>query len=101
LNEPAVGVRRALLETIGFIRQSLNPRLDIAGLLLTMFDTRNGLAHQVVNEVRQHFPSQVFQTVIPRNVRLSESPSPEQHNVETWPGRSCRADVSTPPSRCS
>jgi chromosome partitioning protein len=65
----------ALLETIGFIRQSLNPKLDIAGLLLTMFDTRNGLAHQVVNEVRQHFPSQVFQAVIPRNVRLSECPS--------------------------
>ncbi len=65
----------ALLETIGFIRQSLNPKLDIAGLLLTMFDTRNGLAHQVVSEVRQHFPSQVFQSVIPRNVRLSESPS--------------------------
>ena len=65
----------ALLETIGFIRQSLNPKLDIQGLLLTMFDTRNGLAHQVVNEVRQHFPNQVFQSVVPRNVRLSECPS--------------------------
>jgi len=65
----------ALLETIGFIRQSLNPKLDIQGLLLTMFDTRNGLAHQVVNEVRQHFPNQVFQAIVPRNVRLSESPS--------------------------
>jgi len=65
----------ALLETIGFIRQSLNPKLDIQGLLLTMFDTRNGLAHQVVNEVRQHFPNQVFESVVPRNVRLSESPS--------------------------
>ncbi len=65
----------ALLETVGFIRQSLNPKLDIQGLLLTMFDTRNGLAHQVVNEVRQHFPNQVFQSVVPRNVRLSESPS--------------------------
>ena len=65
----------ALLETIGFIRQSLNPKLDIQGLLLTMFDTRNGLAHQVVNEVRQHFPNQVFDSVVPRNVRLSESPS--------------------------
>lgn len=65
----------ALLDTIGFIRQSLNPKLDIQGLLLTMFDTRNSLAHQVVTEVRQHFPDQVFQAVIPRNVRLSESPS--------------------------
>jgi len=65
----------ALLDTIGHIRQTLNPGLDIQGLLLTMFDTRNSLAHQVVNEVRQHFPDQVFQAVIPRNVRLSESPS--------------------------
>jgi chromosome partitioning protein len=65
----------ALLETVGFIRQSLNPKLDIQGLLLTMFDTRNGLAHQVVNEVRQHFPNQVFQSIVPRNVRLSECPS--------------------------
>ncbi|MCC6763319.1 MAG: ParA family protein [Deltaproteobacteria bacterium] len=65
----------ALLDTIGFIRQSLNPSLEIEGLLLTMFDTRNSLAHQVVNEVRQHFPEQVFKAVIPRNVRLSESPS--------------------------
>jgi len=65
----------ALLETIGHIRQSLNPKLDIQGLLLTMFDTRNSLAHQVVREVREHFPDQVFTAVIPRNVRLSESPS--------------------------
>jgi chromosome partitioning protein len=65
----------ALLETIGHIRQSLNPKLDIQGLLLTMFDTRNSLSHQVVKEVRQHFPNQVFDAVIPRNVRLSESPS--------------------------
>ena len=65
----------ALLDTIGHIRQSLNPKLDIEGLLLTMFDTRNSLSHQVVREVRQHFPNQVFNAVIPRNVRLSESPS--------------------------
>jgi chromosome partitioning protein len=50
----------ALLDTIGFIRQGLNPGLGIEGLLLTMFDTRNSLAHQVVNEVRQHFPDQVL-----------------------------------------
>jgi chromosome partitioning protein len=65
----------ALLDTIGFIRQSLNPSLDIQGLVLTMFDTRNGLAHQVVREVREHFPEQVFRSIIPRNVRLSECPS--------------------------
>jgi chromosome partitioning protein len=65
----------ALLETVDLIRQRLNPALAIEGLLLTMFDTRNSLCHQVADEVRQHFPDDVFQTIIPRNVRLSESPS--------------------------
>jgi len=65
----------ALLETVQLIRQRLNPRLAIEGLLLTMFDTRNSLCHQVVEEVRRHFPRDVFETIIPRNVRLSESPS--------------------------
>lgn len=65
----------ALLETVELIRKSLNPALAIEGLLLTMFDTRNSLCHQVVDEVRRHFPREVFATIIPRNVRLSESPS--------------------------
>jgi chromosome partitioning protein len=65
----------ALMETVELIRQRLNPSLEIEGLLLTMFDTRNSLCHQVVEEVRRHFPQQVFRTIIPRNVRLSESPS--------------------------
>ncbi len=65
----------ALMDTIGLIKQRLNPSLAVAGILLTMFDTRNSLSHQVVDEVRAHFPDQVFNTVIPRNVRLSESPS--------------------------
>jgi chromosome partitioning protein len=64
-----------LMETVELIRQRLNPSLAIEGLLLTMFDTRNSLCHQVVEEVRRHFPQQVFHTIIPRNVRLSESPS--------------------------
>jgi len=65
----------ALLETVDLIRQRLNPSLAIEGLLLTMFDTRNSLCHQVVDEVRRHFSREVFRTIIPRNVRLSESPS--------------------------
>jgi len=65
----------ALLETIDLIRQRLNPGLKIEGLLLTMFDTRTSLCHQVADEVRRHFPHQVFEPIIPRNVRLSESPS--------------------------
>lgn len=65
----------ALLETVALIRESLNARLQVEGLLLTMFDTRTTLCHQVSEEVRQHFPREVFNTVIPRNIRLSESPS--------------------------
>lgn len=66
---------RSLLETIDLIRERLNPDLAIEGLLLTMFDPRNKLCHQVADEIRQFFPEQVFDAVIPRNVRLSESPS--------------------------
>jgi len=66
---------KSLLETIDLIRERLNPSLAIEGLLLTMFDPRNKLCHQVADEVRQFFPRQVFTAVIPRNVRLSESPS--------------------------
>jgi chromosome partitioning protein len=66
---------RALMDTVALIRQRLNPSLALAGIVLTMFDTRNSLSHQVVDEARRHFPTAVFTTVIPRNVRLSESPS--------------------------
>jgi chromosome partitioning protein len=64
-----------LLKTIDLVRGSLNERLDLDGILLTMFDARNNLSHQVVDEVRAHFPGQICETVIPRNVRLSEAPS--------------------------
>lgn len=64
-----------LLKTIRLVKQSLNPKLEIEGILLTMFDIRNNLSHQVAEEVRNHFKEKVFQTVIPRNVRLSEAPS--------------------------
>jgi len=64
-----------LLKTIRLIKQSLNPKLEIEGILLTMFDGRNNLSHQVANEVRQHFKDKVFRTIIPRNIRLSEAPS--------------------------
>lgn len=61
--------------TIDLVRRRLNPGLHVEGLLLTMFDTRNTLSHQVAEEVRRHFPGLVYSTVIPRNVRLSEAPS--------------------------
>ena len=64
-----------LMKTIGRVQSSFNRLLQIEGFLLTMFDARNNLSHQVVEDVRRHFSAQVFKTVIPRNVRLSESPS--------------------------
>jgi chromosome partitioning protein len=63
------------MRTVQLIQRRLNPSLAIEGVLLTMFDARNNLAHQVSDEARSHFGAQVFETVIPRNVRLSESPS--------------------------
>jgi chromosome partitioning protein len=64
-----------LLKTIELIKNNLNPWLKIEGILLTMFDKRNNISHQVTEEVRKHFGPMVFNTVIPRNVRLSECPS--------------------------
>jgi chromosome partitioning protein len=64
-----------LLKTIRLIKQSFNPKLEIEGILLTMFDGRNSLSHQVAHEVKRHFKDKVFKTIIPRNVRLSEAPS--------------------------
>jgi chromosome partitioning protein len=65
----------ALIETLDMVRGSLNPGLALEGVLLTMFDTRNSICHQVADQARGHFGEKVFLTVIPRNVRLSESPS--------------------------
>ena len=64
----------AVLKTIGLVREELNTSLEIEGLVLTMFDGRNGLARDVARDIREHFGDQVFQTLIPRNVKLSESP---------------------------
>jgi chromosome partitioning protein len=64
-----------LLHTVSLIRQSINPKLQKEGIVLTMYDGRNNLANEVVKEVRSHFGDQVFETVVPRNVRLSECSS--------------------------
>jgi chromosome partitioning protein len=64
-----------LLNTIQIIKSKLNPDLYIAGVVLTMFDPRTRLAGEIVREVRNHFPKEAFQTIISRNVRLSEAPS--------------------------
>lgn len=64
-----------LLNTIKIIQTRLNPKLEIEGILLTLYDSRTSLGNQVVEEVRTHFKSIAFNTIIPRNVKLSEAPS--------------------------
>ena len=64
-----------LLQTVEQVRASVNPALEIQGIVLTMYDGRNNLANQVVEDVRSHMGSKVYRTMIPRNVRISEAPS--------------------------
>jgi chromosome partitioning protein len=64
-----------ILKTIRLIQRGLNPLLQIEGILLTMFDARGNLSKEVAAEIRTHFPEQVFETVVPRNIRLAEAPS--------------------------
>lgn len=64
-----------LMNTVRIVRRSLNPKLELEGVLLTMYDGRTNLALQVAEEVKRYFPGKVYATVIPRNVRLSEAPS--------------------------
>jgi len=64
-----------VLRTIELVRKSLNSALDIEGILLTMFDSRNNLSHQVAQEIKEHFKDKVFNNTIPRNVALGEAPS--------------------------
>jgi chromosome partitioning protein len=64
-----------LLDTLSLVQRELNPRLTIAGMVVTMYDGRTRLAQDVEREIREHFPQLVFDTVIPRNVRVGEAPS--------------------------
>ncbi len=64
-----------LMNTVKLVQKHLNPKLDVEGVVLTMFDARTNLSIQVVEEVKKHFRNKVYRTVIPRNVRLSEAPS--------------------------
>ncbi|MEI7973471.1 MAG: ParA family protein [Bdellovibrio sp.] len=79
-----------LLNTAGLIKKSLNQDLHIEGIVLTMFDTRNNLSHQVVSEIKSHFGDKVFHAMVPRNVRLSEAPSHGQSIFE-YDGKSIGA----------
>jgi chromosome partitioning protein len=64
-----------LTQTIGRVRSAYNPKLEVRGVVMTMFDGRANLANQVVEEVRRHFPGIVFEAIIPRSIRLAEAPS--------------------------
>jgi chromosome partitioning protein len=64
-----------LVQTVERVKRSLNPRLELAGIILTMYDRRNSLSDAVAQDVRGHFGERVFDTVVPRNVRVSEAPS--------------------------
>jgi chromosome partitioning protein len=64
-----------LVKTVKLVRERLNPTLEIGGIVLTMFDGRTSLALQIREEVHRYFPGKIFETVIPRNVRLTEAPS--------------------------
>ena len=69
-----------LMTTVRMVKKALNRKLVMEGVLLTMFDGRTNLSIQVVEEVKKHFPGEVFSAVVPRNVRLSEAPSTASHN---------------------
>jgi len=64
-----------LLYTIDLVKENLKPELDVMGAIITMFDKRNNLSEQIMNELYQYFPNKIFRSVIPRNVRLTEAPS--------------------------
>ncbi len=81
-----------LLNTINLVRQGLNPDLQVLGVLLTMYDKRNQLSRQVLNEVHKSFPGRVFDSVIPRLVSLAEAPSFGKTILQFDPGsRAARA----------
>ena len=63
------------MSTLRMVKRKMNPRLEIFGVALTMFDGRTNFSTQVAQEVRRHFPGKVFATVVPRNIRLAEAPS--------------------------
>jgi len=64
-----------LMNTVKLIRQSLNPNLEVEGVVVTMFDSRTNLSYQVVEEIKKYFKEKMYKTIIPRNVRISEAPS--------------------------
>ena len=81
-----------LLNTVRLVQKHFNPELEIEGVLLTMYDARTNLGNEVVEEVRKYFREKVYETIIPRNIRLSEAPSHGNRSSTTNP-RSRGAEV--------
>jgi chromosome partitioning protein len=75
-----------LIATIDLVKRSLNPELDVIGVLMTMYDARTRLSAHVVEEVRRFFPQRIFRTIVPRSIRLAEAPSYGQAIGEYDPG---------------
>ena len=71
-----------LMNTIQLVQRNLNPALKLEGVLMTMYDSRTNLSQDVVNEVQKYFKTKMYQTIIPRNVRLSEAPSHGQPDID-------------------
>ena len=71
-----------LMNTIQLVQRNLNPALKLEGVVMTMFDSRTNLAQDVVEEVKKYFTTKMYQTIIPRNVRLSEAPSHGQPVID-------------------
>lgn len=71
-----------LMNTIQLVQRNLNPALKLEGVLMTMYDSRTNLSQDVVNEVQKYFKTKMYQTIIPRNVRLSEAPSHGQPVID-------------------
>ena len=81
-----------LLNTVRIVKRSLNPAIELEGVLLTMFDGRTNLANQVAEEVKRYFPGKVYATAIPRTVRLSEAPGfGKPITAYDHSGRGCQA----------
>ena len=94
-----------LIATVNLVRDHLNPDLALAGVVLTMYDARTNLSAEVAAEVRKHLPEAVFQTVVPRNVRLSEAPShglpialyrPDSKGAEAYEALACELRARRP-----
>ncbi len=79
-----------ILQTVDLVKKKLNPKLELEGVVFTMYDARTNLSLQVVENVKAHLNKNIYKTIIPRNVRLAEAPSHGNRSTFTTPGRQVR-----------